>query len=186
MLQATNKPAEAVTQDARLERSILSAQLQELESTRRALQKQMEAAKPATPQRAVIADQIADVSRRIAVVDNMIARTQAQLQSPELVATTVQPPPDPGLLQPTGDTFKYLGLFSLILLLPMSIAMTRRIWRRSSPVQAALPLVLDERLARIEQTVDAMSIEVERIGEGQRFVTKLLTETEPARLTADS
>jgi len=31
-----------------------------------------------------------------------------------------------------------------------------------------------------------MSIEVERIGEGQRFVTKLLTETEPARLTADS
>jgi hypothetical protein len=36
--------------------------------------------------------------------------------------------------------------------------------------------ILDERLARIEQIVDATSIEVERIAEGQRFTTKLLTE----------
>jgi hypothetical protein len=32
-----------------------------------------------------------------------------------------------------------------------------------------------ERLARIEQAVDAMAIEIERISEGQRFTTKLLT-----------
>jgi hypothetical protein len=35
---------------------------------------------------------------------------------------------------------------------------------------------IDERLARIEQAVDAMAIEVERISEGQRFTTKLLSE----------
>jgi len=34
----------------------------------------------------------------------------------------------------------------------------------------------DERLARIEQAVDAIAIEVERISEGQRFTTKLLSE----------
>lgn len=41
---------------------------------------------------------------------------------------------------------------------------------------------MDARLARIEQAVEAMSIEVERISEGQRFTTKLLsdrTEGEP-------
>jgi hypothetical protein len=39
----------------------------------------------------------------------------------------------------------------------------------------------DERLERIEQAVDAMAVEVERISEGQRFVTKLLAERAPER-----
>lgn len=34
----------------------------------------------------------------------------------------------------------------------------------------------DDRLARIEQAVDAIALEVERISEGQRFTTKLLSE----------
>jgi hypothetical protein len=36
----------------------------------------------------------------------------------------------------------------------------------------AAPL-FDERLDRIEQSLDAIAVEVERVGEGQRFVTKL-------------
>ncbi len=35
---------------------------------------------------------------------------------------------------------------------------------------------LEERLARIEQAVDAIAVEVERISEGQRFTTKLLAD----------
>ena len=35
---------------------------------------------------------------------------------------------------------------------------------------------LEARLDRIEQAVDTIAIEMERIGEGQRFVTKLLAE----------
>jgi hypothetical protein len=34
----------------------------------------------------------------------------------------------------------------------------------------------DERLARMEQAVEAIAIEIERVSEGQRFVTKLLSE----------
>jgi hypothetical protein len=40
----------------------------------------------------------------------------------------------------------------------------------------AVPSVTDARLARIEQSVDAIALEVERISEGQRFTTKLLSE----------
>lgn len=36
--------------------------------------------------------------------------------------------------------------------------------------------ISDERLARIEAAVEAMSIEIERISEGQRFTTKLLSD----------
>ena len=35
----------------------------------------------------------------------------------------------------------------------------------------------DERLTHLENAVDAIAVELERIGEGQRFVTKLLAES---------
>jgi len=38
------------------------------------------------------------------------------------------------------------------------------------------PLLAEARLARIEQAVEAIALEVERISEGQRFTTKLLSE----------
>jgi hypothetical protein len=44
--------------------------------------------------------------------------------------------------------------------------------RQPDPV----PSVTEARLARIEQAVDAIALEVERISEGQRFTTKLLSE----------
>jgi hypothetical protein len=38
---------------------------------------------------------------------------------------------------------------------------------------------LTARVARIEQIVEATSVEIERISEGQRFTTKLLSEKKP-------
>jgi len=40
----------------------------------------------------------------------------------------------------------------------------------------SLPTNTEARLARIEQAVDAIALEVERISEGQRFTTRLLSE----------
>lgn len=37
----------------------------------------------------------------------------------------------------------------------------------------------DQRLERVEQAVESIAIEVERIGEGQRYVTNLLSERSP-------
>ena len=39
-----------------------------------------------------------------------------------------------------------------------------------------LPPDLSERLGRMEQGIDAIAIEVERVSEAQRFVTKILAE----------
>lgn len=53
---------------------------------------------------------------------------------------------------------------------------------RNASRQAALPSRdTTDRLQRIEAAVDAMSVEVERISEGQRFVTKVLAERTPAQ-----
>ena len=42
---------------------------------------------------------------------------------------------------------------------------------------------LESRLERIEQAVDTIALEMERVGEGQRFVTKLLAERPTERPT---
>jgi hypothetical protein len=53
---------------------------------------------------------------------------------------------------------------------------------RSASRQSALPSRdTTDRLTRIESAVDAMSVEVERISEGQRFVTKVLSERSSAQ-----
>jgi hypothetical protein len=43
-------------------------------------------------------------------------------------------------------------------------------WARPAPAEST------QRLERIEQAIEAVAIEVERISEGQRFVTRLLSE----------
>jgi len=64
----------------------------------------------------------------------------------------------------------------MVVALPMSIAYARRVWRGKP--QAVAPRVdeIAPRLERLEHAVDAIAIEVERISEGQRFVTKVLSE----------
>jgi Na+-transporting methylmalonyl-CoA/oxaloacetate decarboxylase gamma subunit len=62
----------------------------------------------------------------------------------------------------------------LVLGVPLVRALTRR-WERE-PLQPAMPSEVATRLERIEQAVEAVAIEVERISEGQRFTTKLLSD----------
>ena len=51
------------------------------------------------------------------------------------------------------------------------------LWRMGSRAKSrAVPPVDDTRLDRLEAAVDAIAIEVERISEGQRFTTQLLSE----------
>ena len=57
----------------------------------------------------------------------------------------------------------------------MGYSLIRR-WIDRAEVSKAELRAIDERLARIEQAVDAMSVEVERVSEGQRFATKVLAE----------
>lgn len=53
----------------------------------------------------------------------------------------------------------------------------QRLMFRRRPSSAGEDVAVgDERMTRLENAVDAIAVEMERIGEGQRFVTKLLAE----------
>jgi DNA repair exonuclease SbcCD ATPase subunit len=81
-------------------------------------------------------------------------------------------PPDP-FLGPEQITTIYTG--GIVLLLPLVLVLARRLWVRS-PRREPLDLENSPRLQRIEQAVESIALEVERIGEAQRFTTKLLAD----------
>jgi hypothetical protein len=60
---------------------------------------------------------------------------------------------------------------------PLVKAWARRFERRHEIRQQTL---IEQRLVAIEQAVETVAVEVERISEGQRFTTKLLAERAPA------
>ena len=78
------------------------------------------------------------------------------------------------------DTTAVSVVFTLFVLCPIAISAARLMWKRASrPVPPAASRESELRLERVEQAVDAIAVEVERISEGQRFVTQLLSKPAP-------
>ena len=68
-----------------------------------------------------------------------------------------------------------LGMIgTFFVLLPISIAMAIRMIRRPPRSQKEISPAINERLTRLEQSIDAIAVEMERVSEGQRYVTRLL------------
>ena len=165
----------------RARRSELSDQLESAANRRRQLAEQVRRADGAN--RAGLESRLAVLDQRIIRLESELDATGQQLASPEaarLIAETRPPvrfdPPNPFQ---RVDPEPILITFTLFVLAPISLAMSRLIWKRASRVGRAEPALAGEssqRLERIEQAMDAIAIEVERVSEGQRFVTRLLSE----------
>jgi hypothetical protein len=56
-------------------------------------------------------------------------------------------------------------------------------WLQHKRNQTAAIPALDQRLERIEQAIDTVAVEVERLGEGQRFTVRLLHDATAGRRT---
>jgi hypothetical protein len=173
-------PPALVFQDADL--GTLQAQLANLHAQQAGLQAQWRGLKSQldnmlrnNPARPGVQQQWADVGVQLARVDGDVAALQARiaLKQGRSVGTpgVGERPPwsNPGIVIPS------VSVVSLVMLLPISIAWAKRIGRRA-PTPAPIPSDVTNRLERIEQAIDTIAIEVERVSEGQRFVTKIMVE----------
>jgi len=180
-------PATAI-QDADL--GTLQGQLTNLRAEHAGLQAQWRGLKSQldnmlrnNPARPGVQQQWADVGVQLARVDGDIAALETRIAlkqgRPVGVPGVVvrQPWNNPGLV------FSSVSVVSLVMLLPISIAWAKRIGRRA-PAPAPVPSDVTARLERIEQAVDTIAIEVERVSEGQRFVTKIMVERPSSPSTA--
>ena len=173
--------ASAIYEGFSAQRRVLSSQLDELQSTRREISSQLEDIAAGAPERKTLETRLTDVDRQTSAVDQMLATNAAQLSQAAAIPGAVVEPPRVIREGPPEEAYALGGLFMLIVFLPLSVALARRIWRRSAAVVTSFPREIAERLSRMEQAVEATAVEVERIGEGQRFLTRLFTEGEGAR-----
>lgn len=176
-IQVTGSPA-AILRALRDQREILGDQLNELQEQRRDLQREFDNTPGSNPGRAGIANRIQTVDERITELDKQIARSdQAVAQAAGVPGAMVQPPPTPRRTGPDPDMvvgLSFLAAFAFII--PMSIAYARRIWRKSARAEVTLPPQVAERMESLEHGMEAIALEIERIGEGQRFLTQALQE----------
>jgi hypothetical protein len=155
----------------------LRAQIGQLEGRRASLVRQQQSV--GVDDRAKLTTQLADVDQRStlasAELELVTLRIDRVLTQFGQGATTAVPASVPGSVQQplVGDG---AAVASLLLLLPLAIAFGRRVWSRGGPRVTAIDLEFSSSLHRIEQAVESMSVEVERISEAQRFTTKLLSE----------
>ena len=163
---------------ARLARQELRNQVSDLRSERRQLQEQIRQTKNPTDLKG-LETRLTALDARIADVEKQLAQADALVANRAAVPGVIIQEPSRG---PDPESMAAMGMvFSGVLLFPLVIAYARRIWRRGAKVAPALPTEIGDRLANMERGIEAVAIEVERLGEGQRFVTQLLSETEKRR-----
>ena len=173
--------ASAIYEGFKAQRNELKNQLDELQGTRREISSQLEGIAAGSPGRMALEARLKDVDARTSAVDQMLAGNAAQIAQAAVIPGAVVEQPRPIIQGPPEDAYMFGSLVMLLVFLPLSVALARRIWRRSAAVVTSFPRDLAERLSRMEQAVEATAVEVERIGEGQRFLTRLFTEGEGAR-----
>jgi hypothetical protein len=134
--------------------------------------------------------------QQVTQLDIQITRAQTALRSVRTQIATRIPtrvlagaPGYPGYQRPqggiSGDNLAAIVIvFTLAVLMPIALGFTRRLWRRV-PAAAVAPEVPPPRLDRLEQAVDAIAIEIERVSEGQRFMTKVMSDR-PATVISPS
>lgn len=167
----------------RQQRQELSNQLISASNRRASVAKQLNGVPPG-PARSGLEQRIVVLDNRIAQLESDIATTGRQLTSASA-----------GLVGTGSGSWK-LGLnsenvmvisnvFIIFVLAPMAFAAARMMWKRGSKIPIAPGSAENvRRLEQLQQAVDTIAIEVERVSEGQRFVTKLLSESVPVAIAA--
>lgn len=158
----------------RAQRKELSNQLENVASRRARLSSSLAGKEGLN--RAGIEQRISVLDKRMLQIESDLSETGHQLaMAPGTLVAGAEAQQfnnvDPGIVAGLG------GIFTVFVLAPIAFAAARMMWKRTNrPVQQAISDDASKRLERLEQGMDAIAIEIERVSEGQRFVTRLLSE----------
>lgn len=176
----TLKPLTSADVEAlKAKRSELSRQLTSVQGRRDDVAKELlrttgPGAKGLEQRLAVMDERIVQLERDIAANGRELARAPGELVSEEATVQRYGPF--------SSGQLTAISIVSIVMVWgPLAWAAARMMMKRANQPKPS-PQVLEStaRLERIEQAVDAMSIEIERISEGQRFVTQLMSSRAPA------
>jgi len=171
-------------QAARAHRNELRNVLENVEEQRDDLQSELtQTPQSETTIRAGLENRIRELDARILSLDKEIATADSRVaQAAAVPGATDEPPPT--IIRrdgPPEEVFMLGGMAIFFIGLPLAIGFARRLCKRAAvAVSTELPAELSDRLGRMEQAIDAVAVELERVGEGQRYVTKVFSESQRA------
>jgi hypothetical protein len=169
---------------ARAQRRELRDQLENAEERRSDLAQELsQTSSGDVATRAGLEARIRDTDARIIELDKQIAVADQQVAQAAAVPGATIEPPRPRVVEtgPPEEVWVLAGMTIIFVMFPMAIAWSRRLWKRgAAPVANEVPAELTDRLSRMEQAIDAVAVELERVGEGQRYVTRVFTESQRA------
>jgi len=179
---ATVFPVPQTAQELRVlvnQRKIISDQIENVRSQRASIARAYEKSTGAS--RAGLEQQLQSIDGRLLQLQaDLDASGRALYQSPVSTTTTASagfPAQFPNLN--SGELTAISIVFTVVVLGPLAMSLGRLLWRRSGT--AAVPSGWNDaaqRLERLEQAVDTIAVEVERVSEGQRFMTRLMTQAQ--------
>ena len=161
----------------RRRRSELSDQLTSASNRRSQLVRQIENMDPIARQG--VQQRIQLLDQRILQLESDIAFTGQQVAaSTALLASSEPARPTFPVNNVRMDYTAIVIVFTLAVLMPIAVAMARLIWKRTTaPIPHRAGSTEDsQRLLRLEQAIDTIAVEVERVSEGQRYVTQLMAD----------
>jgi len=161
-------------------REELSNQLQSVDSRRSKLLSQLRSTDDPTATKG-LQDRLSLLDARQLQLESDLAQTGQQLSSSAgLIAGTATAPVFAGL--GAGQTLALSIVTVVCVLGPLAVGFARTMARRAGRPAPPPPIFneMAQRLERVEGAVETIALEIERISEGQRFVTKLLSESQPA------
>src|SRR5688572_16149090 len=159
------------------QRSELSSQLINVTGRRRELSEEIRSA-PEGASRAGLEDRLRLLDQRILQIETDIATTGRQLaMAPASLTSSEFPSGGGGGGDETGEILAVLTVLAIPVIAFVYWWRRRRRRRGVAKSQPQFQGESAQRLERLEQGMDAIAVEIERISEGQRFVTKLLAES---------
>jgi hypothetical protein len=130
----------------------------------------------------------AGLELRLGVLDARIARLETDIdENGKLLASvratsvgTTPPSFNPGnrnFDRMANNMVPIVAIFTIFVLAPIALSISRLLWKRGSLKHMAQAPDNTQRLERMEQALDSIAIEMERVSEGQRFVTRIMSES---------
>lgn len=183
-LPRTREELDALT----LTRAELQSQIEALRASRSALSRTVDQMGD-SPGRAALQQRVAEVDARILRLERQLDGVNDQIaNAPTIVmgqVATTSPPTGALERAIARDIVPLTAIVTMFFLLPLAIAFARLLWKRGTAI-GARPAVNEQllvgRLDQLQTAMDTMAVEVERISEGQRYVTKLMAEKDKAAL----
>lgn len=157
-------------------RKELRNQLDRLEDQRDELARELRSEEATAAERSGLEARLKETDGRISNIEQQISQADLAVAKAAAVPGAVVEPPPPRRDGPPEELIAVPIVFTLFVMFPIAVAYARRIWKRGATVIAPVPREVTDRLEAMGQAVESIAVEVERIGEGQRFLTRVMTD----------